>query len=312
MTFKKPIIIYATTRLEFGRHDGGLHWRQSQWTKQKGKDDWQKWVFDLQTLASTPNNIIAASSLYDVAYIKYFSGVEAQHVPLWCGDCNIDYDSIRAGNSLYQPYPRYLPVKNKFLIGPHRTNLNVLRNGTSIGPADDHPIMRSLRSVLLPRDSSATIASISKEFPSHYSKAELCRYLGVILVPDQVSSISIMEYYRMNIPLFSPSISLLVQWYKEYGILWERIYGWPEMLYQQEDSLIPDPNEDSLYSFQYWIRYADWYQLPHVQLFDNYTHLADLLENCDLQQISLSMEEFNQIERSRLVGTWQTIFDKLR
>jgi hypothetical protein len=38
---------------------------------------------------------------------------------------------------------------------------------------------------------------------------------------------SLFEYYRMNIPLFAPSLSLLKVWCDRYDLMWERSYGWP-------------------------------------------------------------------------------------
>src|SRR4051794_40637381 len=56
----------------------------------------------------------------------------------------------------------------------------------------------------------------------------LFRHPGMILLPYQASIISVVENYRLNIPLFGPSPKLLMQWISQYGLLWESKYGPPE------------------------------------------------------------------------------------
>lgn len=38
-------------------------------------------------------------------------------------------------------------------------------------------------------------------------------YTAILLIPYQVSIMSMFEYYRMNIPLFAPSLKLLTEWH---------------------------------------------------------------------------------------------------
>ena len=94
LPFDKPIIVHATTRLEFGRHDGGIDWRvRTGWNKDKGKEKWKKWISTVIKLANDDRNVIAANSAYDAEYIRYFTGVEnVMLLPSWCGrDVGIDF-----------------------------------------------------------------------------------------------------------------------------------------------------------------------------------------------------------------------------
>ena len=43
----------------------------------------------------------------------------------------------------------------------------------------------------------------------------------------EVSTIFFFELYRMNMPIFAPSLRLLVVWIRQHGIMWERFYGKP-------------------------------------------------------------------------------------
>ena len=59
--------------------------------------------------------------------------------------------------------------------------------------------------------------SASRAASYHHHRVHVC----------QVSTMSLFEYYRMNIPLFAPSLSLLKVWCDRYDLMWERSYGWP-------------------------------------------------------------------------------------
>ena len=74
--FGKPIVVYATTRLEFGRHDAGIDWRLPH-LKADAPKRWRSWVKTVVKLANDPRNTVAANNHYDVAYIKYHTGVDA-------------------------------------------------------------------------------------------------------------------------------------------------------------------------------------------------------------------------------------------
>jgi len=314
MKFKKPIIVYATTRIEFGRHDSGVFWRKGIWNEEKGKAMWHQWVDDMRTLSQDPRNVIAANNRYDAAYIRYFTGIDALYIPSWCGDLNYEYELLRNNKKLFQPYPVYTPIKDAFLIGPYRTNLDLLRNGSKT-ELEMHPIVQELRSTQ--RKRGVKLSFFDEEFPKGYQYEDLVRYKGIMILPYQVSTISFFEFYRLNIPLFCPSKSLLIKWHMEHNeFLWERIYGWPDQLYpldpRDELSHAPNPNTNSDASFSFWLDFADWFTFPHIQLFDSFEHLMDLLESAELFEISRKMRSHNIDQRQELVDTWKQIFAKMR
>eukprot|EP01038_Epipyxis_sp_PR26KG_P011271 gene11271-15122_t len=295
--FQKPIIIFATTRLEFGRDDGGIFWRLPYWTEEKGAVMWKKWIKDLRQLAKNPRNIIAANNLYDVHYINYFAGVQVTYIPSWCGDLNHEFDAIRNNLPIYQPIPTYSPSKDRFLLGPYRTNLDLMRNGSTTSSPELHPITIQMRKSQVTAQHAIAIEFMQIEFKNGYVYGDLVKYSGIVLFPYQVSSISFFEFYRLNIPLFIPSIKLLKEWHSRYDILWERIYGWPKRLINIKTDLL-DPNSNSNESFAQWIEYADYYNFPHVQLFDNFDQLFSMLASSDLYAISRAMKKYNQKSRS--------------
>jgi len=74
---------------------------------------------------------------------------------------------------------------------------------------------------------------------------------------------------------------------------------------------IPDPNnEQNKGAIRYWIKFADFYQMPHITYFDSVSDLIDKLgkfTTTELQQISNRMKEYNAAALKELLGKWRTI-----
>ena len=123
-------VVYATTRLEFGRDDARVAWRVKDITRASPRR-WAEWVANLRRIASRPGNTVAANNWFDVHYIRYHTGVNATYIPSWCGGI--------ASHQFYSP-ERGRP----FLLGPYRDNL---ARGETDASAWSHPILASLRKV---------------------------------------------------------------------------------------------------------------------------------------------------------------------
>ena len=57
-----------------------------------------------------------------------------------------------------------------------------------------------------------------------YTHSQLSSHIAIVHVPYQVSYMSFVEQFRQGIPLLVPSLSLLSQWHKEYGIVFQRCW----------------------------------------------------------------------------------------
>ena len=63
-----------------------------------------------------------------------------------------------------------------------------------------------------------------RDLYAHFEYSDLAAHPAIVLFPYQVSIMSIFEYYRMNLPIFAPSLSLLVQWQLEHLLIKERTW----------------------------------------------------------------------------------------
>ena len=79
----------------------------------------------------------------------------------------------------------------------------------------------------------------------------------------------------------------------------------------ESQAMIPDPNnERDKEAIRYWIKFTDFYQMPHVTYFESVSDLVDKLSRVthrELQQISDSMKKYNAATLGELRGKWRII-----
>jgi hypothetical protein len=86
MALNKSLVIVSSTRFELGR---------------LAPDRMQRLVNNLRRIASSPFNTIAANNKYDQEFLKYFTGLDVELIPSYCGYSGVTYQ----------------PTKTEFLIG---------------------------------------------------------------------------------------------------------------------------------------------------------------------------------------------------
>ena len=111
----------------------------------------------------------------------------------------------------------------------------------------------------------------------HFEYSDLASHPAIVLIPYQVSIMSLFEYYRMSIPLFVPSPKLLAQWQMKYRVLseltWDMVFKNPKdksNIEQYEKGTYPhDPNNMfNVEAIEYWVKWSDFYEWPHITTFD--------------------------------------------
>jgi hypothetical protein len=124
---------------------------------------------------------------------------------------------------------------------------------------------------------------------------------------------SIFEYYRLNIPLFAPSKRLLWEWFRSGRMNSE--------INMESESRVPphlplvhpyDPNNFTTQeAFDYWLEFADFYQWPHIAVYDSFDELVAQLHVTDLEGTRERMREENARLRRELDATWQNLFHRM-
>lgn len=127
MAFGKPLIVIASTRYEIGRHS---------------KAAWHRWNQNLELIATKAYNVIAANNLYDLEYLRYFTGISEEKtllLPNYCDYVHASYNPSRSEillapargvhpellQELNDALKQYNSVKEHQVVGEH--NLGLLK-----------------------------------------------------------------------------------------------------------------------------------------------------------------------------------------
>ena len=129
---------------------------------------------------------------------------------------------------------------------------------------------------------------------------------------------SFTEQYRMNIPMFFPSLELTVAWHMEYQFVRQRTWdGYREKKSTGSSILgvqtnVPDPNNEvDEKSIRHWIKFADYYQWPHLVYYDSIDDLVDKMAMVNLTALSLRMNEYNLQAKQHIKDQWSKIMIKI-
>ena len=309
MPTTKSIILYSTTRLEFGRDDEYVWWRKKYIGSDKS-ERWQTWVSNLKRVASSPKNFVLANNMYDLEYIKFFTGIQAEYIPSWCGGTLRQLAQIR-----------YSPSRSEWVLTPYRLNLayEVETIPTSDWPepgntshAEDlsHSIFDEYHK--LGEVKHFKILTISEAFGTRKYKdvGDFRRFKGTVFVPYQSSTMFFFELYRACVPILAPSMRLLTEWVATHRLLWEVSYGNPAIMTANASNM-PNPNRFDAFSRSQWMPYYDLYQtdvFPHIIYFDDWKEAEVKVKNLDLKTVSDAMCSHNTKEYIRIEEKWKEIF----
>ncbi|CAF3443344.1 unnamed protein product [Rotaria socialis] len=280
MPFNRTIIVIASARYELGRFS---------------VEEWNQWNRNLRTIASDPRNIVAGNNLYDAEYIRYFTGINTIVLPSICNYTNVVYNpSDTHREYIFAPSSLSVKYNKEFL---DELNFSIKRFNASI-------IVKPLRQLY-----------------RFYRYENLVRHPAIIYLPYQVSIMSIFEQYSMNIPLFFPSLDLLTDLHVKYCVVRERTWDTTLSGTIRNSSAIPsyytnvtipDPNNEVDYSaIHYWLKYADFYQWPHITYFNSIDDLTSKLIHTNLTFISEQMLEYNHKKKFELLQRWKIILNRL-
>lgn len=275
LPFNKIIIVIHTVPLELGRTGGEVELRE--------------WIELQNKLMNDKLSVVAANSLYNQKYVEYFSGITIPLLQSFCGYAH-------AYPPLTELFQRSKQVSRIFLLGG---------NGAADGESQFMAIVRHLT---MPANS--IIFARIKELYNPFKFEQLVAHPGVIFLPYTVSVMSFFEYYRACIPLFVPSVSLLIKLDEQYRMLAYRIYNGFHLPF----NFLPfSPNDPSELATRFWLNFSDFYVMPHVIQFDSAQHLVDLLKSLTaekLSQIRRHMKVYNLKIRGELASFWHDKFEQ--
>ena len=274
MSFPQPMMLIASTRYEIGRYDAA---------------SWNRLNINLHAITSRPGNVLAANNMYDAEYLKHFTCIdEVAIIPNICEYVGTVYS----------------PTRPEYLIGPSR-----LSEGGKQIIEGEGGFLHYLQTNKVSRMKFATIRSLY----THYTYTDIASHPGLILIPYQVSIMSLFEYYAMHIPVFVPSLDLLIKWQMDNRVMdelsWNCVFGNCESRSEIagcERSVHPhDPNDvTNPESLRYWLKFADFYQWPGIVCFDDWDDLIEKIESTDLSNASSVMKQHWVKEKTKVTHIW--------
>ncbi|CAH1783085.1 unnamed protein product [Owenia fusiformis] len=213
--FSKPMLLLATNRYEFG------------------SDDFYRWKeldMYLELYSSQPQNVIAASNLYDLNYIKYYTGIQPVLVPLTCNYVN----------------ERYNPSKETIILAQIPNSDFRSKLMTDISNTQSQFIK-----------SDFNFRYVGDEY-SDFEVSDLAKHPAVIMVPKQVSTILFCEVYQIGIPVFIPTVELLTSWHVNYNVVSGKSLGGSinAPLPSGVNASAPDPNRLEEYDVKHWLGFS--------------------------------------------------------
>jgi len=278
MAFGKPMILVASTRYEVGRFDAV---------------SWRRLNSNLRAIAAKQQNVIAANNRYDQEYIKHFTGIrDVKLIPSMCSYVAVKYRAERKG----------------ILIGPSKLS----PGGKEIlyGDSGLFPFLSTLQ------DSDLNFFPIREIYPT-YTYEDIARHEAILLIPYQVSIMSLFEYYAMHVPIIAPSVELLVEWQIEYQLLNELSWNCARHNcgarsaiepHQNSPHLGTDPNDIfNSTSLHHWLQFADFYQWPGIIYFDSWDDLISKLHDADLKNVSNTMKAHRAKQLADTENVWRSV-----
>lgn len=305
LPFDKNIVIYNTQRIEFGRGDDYVWWRQPYLGNVSAR--WLHWSQNLQAISRSANNLIAANNMFDVKHMEYLTGVNVTYIPSWCGE---NIQSIKNQH--------YRPIRREIVLTPYRLNLefypeDIPKSGwPSVGNRKiarplDHPLFDSLRREY----PKFPLIDMSTAFSGgHFESVnDFRQFRAVLLIPYQASTMFFFQLYRTSVPILAPSQRLLHSWIRDFRVLWEVSYGNPPRVPGADmSSTPPNPNSFLADDRAEWFDFYDVYNndtFPHILYFDSWASAVEILNHADLQAVSDHMRSHNIREYSRIRKLWE-------
>lgn len=78
--------------------------------------------------------------------------------------------------------------------------------------------------------------------------------------------------------------------------------------HRQYPSDVPDPNsETNKTAIKYWVKFADFYQWPHIQHYSSVEDLIKHMETTNLKKVSDNMKKYNEQFKEELSEKWAKI-----
>ena len=251
----------------------------------------------LYLLHKNNKHVLAVMSEYDYHYIYHYTGIKP--IKLLCFSHHLN-EYLSCTSIFAQQY------SNTILIGPaHNKHIIVPFNN-----------IYDFNKKLLEYSKKNNIGNIDvnyiKNIYPHYNYNDLMKHKACILYPYSVFSISTIELYNLNIPIFVPSIELLVK----YNICNDRSV-FPVYSSRKKYDLCKytikqfkykySPNSYKEDDVEYWLQYIYLYQKKYIIIFNSESDLINKIYSLNFNKIRENMIIENNEEKLKSITDWKNL-----
>jgi hypothetical protein len=234
--------------------------------------------------------ILCSMDKYDTEYIKHYTGISPIELDVAC---------FHIPESIV-----YNPSRFEILISPvHASNIEPFQS------------LEDMNSMASTHGFDLTFSYI-KSIYNNFKYEDLVNHRAAVLFPYSVFSISMIEMYELNIPIFVPSKQLIESTNILNDVSIYPLYGSYEEMKRID---IPHKNSPHKYSpnstnyedKMYWLDFTYFNTKENVIYWDNPLDLFTKLTTIDLQEVSNKMKLENERHRVTTLEKWKNFLDAL-
>jgi len=229
-------------------------------------------------------------SLAYAEFLRAHTGIESMLMP-------------PTGVHVVERYSYAGTTSRRWLLGPIKYNTLVVENVALLACVRQRPDFVA---------SHHTIELMSTAVRTSSLLEDLRYFAGVVYVPYSWQAATFVELYGMGVPLFVPSIDLLLSWTRVHGsaaVLRETFIA-PSSWRPLDNASNTTTTSMSEQMMRRWLPLMDSFQVPFVTVFDSCDDLATQLASFDEQRrrhVSESMRAFSTARIHAQVAAWRVL-----
>ena len=226
--------------------------------------------------AFSKRHIIGAMILYDVEYLRHYTGVNPILLPATLLGA--------LGHLVWTPLS-----KTRFLWNTFRPVPEILRNDTQF-------------------------EFVPMGVPSPHTFKELAGHAGVVVEAYSITNAKVVEAYAMAIPIFAPSLAFAQNMITDRTATYDPYC--PELRdtdlrphastpYKYSPNVRMDTDGASVREdVLFWNRFAEIYNWPCIEYYTGWGHLLELLQTANTTEMSACMQQANKWRHFEEVQNW--------
>ena len=239
----------------------------------------------IRHLGAAPNVVVVAADDYAAHRIAQVLKLAPKVARGWCGDQHNDA-AVKSGGRTSVIAPSYMPARHEVLVwsqkvSPAATDLRKKLHAVLQAGASRHHQEADKGGI-----AGLAVDLVVEDVGLNLSASKAIRHPAIVVLPSgpHLVTLETVALYRLNIPLFVPSGSLMDGWFASRlsrgaveGDAFEPVATWPGMV-----------------------------------SFDSAQDLADRLRTANFAELSAMMVEHNRVERLEIAANWTSVLSGVR